>query len=497
MRKKILFWLGTDFTHYCLSYYLQKMVDADFYAIIDITNKPKTFLQNQELVEFKKTWFFHDHISPKNKIPDTEFLKKIEHEYELNIWKLILNERIFYNFFNFHDFTYDEVLSIEEQSCKLFENILNDIKPDYLITKQPAFHHLELFYQMCKKKGVQVLMLNNSNFGESSIIVEDISKFDDSLSLEQFESDTKSLDKTLEFQQSLKKNIQKNLLNRKKPLDYIKSSLEFIFSKNINVNTNYNYYGRTKFNVLKNELEYNINLRSRKNFIDSNLNRNPNINSKFIFFPMSLDMERSTLIDAPFYTNQIEVIRSLAKSIPIEYKLFVKEHPSQFLRGWRKISDYKILENIPNVELIHPNFSQDTLLKNCNLAITIGGTAGFEAALHSKPSIIFNDLRYSILPSVYRLKSLEELPQIIRKWLNVKVDQNDVSKYVNLLNSVTFDFNWLEFQQFFQNEFQNNDTSRDVLISESRMKIFLEKHKNILESLASEHIKKMKDKNSE
>ena len=53
------------------------------------------------------------------------------------------------------------------------------------------------------------------------------------------------------------------------------------------------------------------------------------------------------------------------------------------------------------------------------------------------------------------------------------------------------------FQQFFQNEFQNNDTSRDVLISESRMKIFLEKHKNILESLASEHIKKMKDKNSE
>ena len=155
------------------------------------------------------------------------------------------------------------------------------------------------------------------------------------------------------------------------------------------------------------------------------------------------------------------------------------------------------MENIPNVELIHPNFSQDTLLKNCNLAITIGGTAGFEAALHSKPSIIFNDLRYSILPSVYRLKSLEELPQIIRKWLNVKVDQNDVSKYVNLLNSVTFDFNWLEFQQFFQNEFQNNDTSRDVLISESRMKIFLEKHKNILESLASEHIKKMKDKNSE
>ena len=237
---------------------------------------------------------------------------------------------------------------------------------------------------------------------------------------------------------------------------------------------------------------YNLNLRLRKNFIDGNLIKNPNLNSDFIFFPMSLDMERSTLIDAPFYTNQIEVIRSIAKSIPIEQKLFVKEHPSQFLRGWRKTSDYKEIKNIPNVELIHPTFSQNLLFKHCNLVITIGGTAGFEAALNNKPSIIFNDLRYSILPSVYRLKSIEELPLIIKKWLTVKVDRNDVSKYVNLLNSVTFDFNWLEFQQFFQNEFNNNDTARDVIISESNMLNFLTKHKDILESLANEHLKKIK-----
>ena len=491
MSKKILFWFGSDFTHYCLAYYLQKNMNAEFYSVVDITNKPKIFFKNQKLIDFKKIWFYHDHILPKNKSPNIEYLKKIENEYDLNIWKLIMNERIFYNFYDFHNFSYDEVLSIAEQSCKLFEKILDEVNPDFFITKQPALHHLELFYQMCRKKGVKVLMLNNSNFGNSSIIVEDISKFDNSLKLEKFDSNLKLLDETLDFQKNLKKNIQKNLLNRKRPFDYIKSSLQFLFSKNINIDSNYNYYGRTRFNVLKSELMYNVHLKLRKNFIDQNLTKNPNVNSNFIYYPLSLDMERSTLIDAPFYTNQIEVIRSIAKSIPIEYKLFVKEHPSQFLRGWRKKSDYEIIKNIPNVELIHPDYPQNILFENCNLVITIGGTAGFEAALHNKPSIIFNDLRYSILPSVCRLESIEDLPSIIKKWLNVKVNRYDLSRYVNLLNSVTFDFNWLGFQQLFQNEFNNNDTSRDVIISESKMLEFLIKHKETLESLANEHLKKI------
>ena len=121
MSKKILFWFGSDFTHYCLAYYLQKSLNAEFYSVVDITNKPKTFFKDQKLIDFKKTWFYHDHISPKNKSPDLEYLKKIESKYDLNLWKLIMNERIFYNFYNFHNFSYDEVLSIVEQSCKLFE----------------------------------------------------------------------------------------------------------------------------------------------------------------------------------------------------------------------------------------------------------------------------------------------------------------------------------------------------------------------------------------
>ena len=73
MAKKILCWMGSDFTHFCLTNYLEKMIDAEYFAIIDITNKPKSFFENQKLVKFKKIWFFHDHISKKNEKIDLEY----------------------------------------------------------------------------------------------------------------------------------------------------------------------------------------------------------------------------------------------------------------------------------------------------------------------------------------------------------------------------------------------------------------------------------------
>ena len=45
MVDKILFWFGVDYTHYCLSHALQKKIDCEMYAIVDITERPKTFFK--------------------------------------------------------------------------------------------------------------------------------------------------------------------------------------------------------------------------------------------------------------------------------------------------------------------------------------------------------------------------------------------------------------------------------------------------------------------
>ena len=93
-----------------------------------------------------------------------------------------------------------------------------------------------------------------------------------------------------------------------------------------------------------------------------NLPKSLENNFQYIYFPMSVDMERNVLIDTPFYTNQIEIIRIVAKSLPINFRLVVKENPGQTTRELRKISEYKQIMSIPNTILIHPDFPSEKLI---------------------------------------------------------------------------------------------------------------------------------------
>ena len=126
----------------------------------------------------------------------------------------------------------------------------------------------------------------------------------------------------------------------------IKAAIDFLLlSKNTNLKTHYTYFGRSKFRVLKHELIASLKKRIREKFIGKHFLKNISGKEKFIYFPLGVDEERTLLIDSPFLTNQIEMIRNIVKSMPVGYKLYVKEHFSQELREWRKISYYKeILE---------------------------------------------------------------------------------------------------------------------------------------------------------
>ena len=56
MNKKIIFWLDSDFVQFGLAHQLQKKYESDFYAVVDITNKPKSFLQKQDINKFHKLY---------------------------------------------------------------------------------------------------------------------------------------------------------------------------------------------------------------------------------------------------------------------------------------------------------------------------------------------------------------------------------------------------------------------------------------------------------
>ena len=59
---------------------------------------------------------------------------------------------------NFNKFSTEEIWSILEQECRFFENILDEVKPDLFIAREQFQHHDELFYQLCRAKGIKVLV---------------------------------------------------------------------------------------------------------------------------------------------------------------------------------------------------------------------------------------------------------------------------------------------------------------------------------------------------
>ena len=109
-KPKILLWLDADFTQFTIAYFLQKKIDCEFYAIIDITNKPKNFFLSQKLIKFKKVWYYHDSIRSKSIEYDVQYLENIEKKYQIKLWQLGINERIFYRFFSSHRFKSEEIL---------------------------------------------------------------------------------------------------------------------------------------------------------------------------------------------------------------------------------------------------------------------------------------------------------------------------------------------------------------------------------------------------
>ena len=150
---------------------------------------------------------------------------------------------------------------------------------------------------------------------------------------------------------------------------------------------------------------------------------------------------------------------------------------------------------IPNVTLLHPNFPKEELFINCSLIITIVGTSAMEGTAYGKPSIVFGDVGYSLLPSVLRIKEPEKLPELIRNALATKVEPADLDKFFEICERESFDFDWFDFETQYSNYFYSGGVLVDVEIIPEQMQQFLENNNVQLSLLADEHFKKIEQSN--
>ena len=311
---------------------LQELTNYKLYAIVDGNKEAENYYANQKLVNFKKLWFFRNKVNIDIKDFHLSYLSTFEKKYGVKLWEIIYAERFFTSFSRYHNFSYEEILTIIEQECKFFENILDEVHPDYLIIRVPDFHHVHLLHKLCIAKHIKPIILDYIRFGSKSILTEEVDTpitFSKTSTINQIRS-FEELQELFHHKNSMVDYNKKSQSSKKQ---FLLAAFYFLFKTNINSYTSsYQTIGKTKFWVFLKECSKLIKKYFREKYIKKNsIYEIPD--TPFIFFPLHLEPERTLLMKAPFYTNQLSLIENIAKSIPIGYKLLVKEHPAMQRSG--------------------------------------------------------------------------------------------------------------------------------------------------------------------
>ncbi len=120
-----------------------------------------------------------------------------------------------------------------------------------------------------------------------------------------------------------------------------------------------------------------------------------NYDQKFIYFPLHVDPESSTMVLTPYLTDQLWLIESISKCMPSNYFLVVKEHKPML--GRRPFGYYKKLCSLPRVFLVDPFTDSDLLIQKSSLVCSISGTVILESILRKKAWLLLGDAPFRII----------------------------------------------------------------------------------------------------
>jgi hypothetical protein len=110
---------------------------------------------------------------------------------------------------------------------------------------------------------------------------------------------------------------------------------------------------------------------------------------KFVLFTLHKQPEHSIDVQGARHSNQFEVVKSIARNLPADVTLYIKEHRNCL--GDRSARELRRYKDLPGVRLIDPFVDAHDLVETCECVVTISGTIALEAALHGKRTLMLCD----------------------------------------------------------------------------------------------------------
>jgi len=143
----------------------------------------------------------------------------------------------------------------------------------------------------------------------------------------------------------------------------------------------------------------------------------PQEGDQYIYFPLHLQPELSTSPMAGAFVDQHLILEILARSIPENFLIYVKEHPTQNLQK-RSTDFYSKLTRISKARLISTAINSSELSKGSLAVATATGTAGWEALFLGKNVLLFGNTFYQYCQGVFQIRSEEDCKSAMDKILS-------------------------------------------------------------------------------
>jgi hypothetical protein len=130
-------------------------------------------------------------------------------------------------------------------------------------------------------------------------------------------------------------------------------------------------------------------------------------------YPLHYEPESLLLYNTFFWSNQVSTIETIAKCLPENWILAVKEHPQQ--PGFLLTSTYSRLKSrLPNLIFLKSNPRFELYSKHISLVITLGGTMGRESLAQQVPVITLGPIYYENFPGVRKAESPQDLHTLFK-----------------------------------------------------------------------------------
>lgn len=335
--------------------------------------------------------------------------------------------------------------------CIWILNKFEETTPDALIlVENPHSHTYYLIYEICLYQNIQIIKFNrwlnipvmyaqNLTTGKrqkvSIKMQEDLSlKFDSHI--KEFINDLSRLNNNDNYILPAIKIQINGVKLKNKIINFFKYGIisqikEFCFQFR-------QYFSKTYYPINPYKFGYFLRLwikYRRKDNLKKAFNKfkgKKDLSEKFVYYALSFEPERTTCPDGNEFHDQIITLIVIRNFLPPEYKIYVKEHPSQFYlaeKGSRGRSPlfYEAIKNIKGVFLLDGEIDSLELIRKAEFTASVSGSGAFESAIMGKKSLVFGDTWYEGCPNITKWNHEITFEEFINKKLS---DTEEIFEFI-------------------------------------------------------------------